>query len=573
VHRPGPRNYARHVAQALLAAVAIGIFAAHASVYGAWLIDDAGISIAYARNLIHGYGLVAQPGDAPVEGYSNPTWVALLALLEGATGPRGPWALKEVGIVLVACTYLLVIDLVRKTARHSILVGGAALVFCSVNPSFVIWCTSGLENPLYVFGIVTLAWTTIRCLTAARPRHALATCGAIAAFVAMTRPDGVLYAALPPLVLFATRRADRRVLVAYAAGFGLPFAIFLASRALIFHRVLPNTYAAKGGLHLSDAFAVTDGMPNVVAKLEEILDEAFAGIMTNVVLIAALLAGRFAARRKAFTAPLGVLCAFAFVALLDFLLLPRDRMGEHRFATPFYPLYYAAVFSVLDAAITAGRARFGRAGLAAIAGSLLVMTFPDFAGRAFRFAARPSIGLFFVKRAFADRIDRYADALGVEHGSVLLPDVGGMLLWSKLHVIDLAGLCDETVARTLFRDHDAAAAREYVFGAQRPTFIHAADMWAKAIALEADPRFSDYVPIHVYDAVEDAPAGGHASGLFVRRDALGAAGDQAVLESLRAEPHRRLGFLPPPASSPVLRWLRRARWLPETYRRTATKRD
>ena len=51
MHRPGPRNYARHVAQALLAAVAIGIFAAHASVYGAWLIDDAGISIADLRLL------------------------------------------------------------------------------------------------------------------------------------------------------------------------------------------------------------------------------------------------------------------------------------------------------------------------------------------------------------------------------------------------------------------------------------------------------------------------------------------------------------------------------------------
>jgi hypothetical protein len=557
--RAVPRNYAHPlatVANVALAAVAIGLFAAHASVYAAWLIDDAGISIAYARNLVHGHGLVAQPGDAPLEGYSNPTWVALLAYLERAGALDLPTAPKEAGIALVACTYLLLLDVVAKTARHALLVGGAALLLCSVNPSFVIWCTSGLENPLYVFGIVALAWTTIRGLTAASPPRALATCGAIAAFVAMTRPDGVLYAALPPLTLLATRRADRRVLAAYAAGFGVPFALFLLARVVLFHQLLPNTYVAKGGLHLGDALASTEGLPNVLAKLEELLDEAFAGIMTNVVLVAALLAGRFAARRK------------AFVALLDFLLLPRDRMSEHRFATPFYPLYYAAVFSVLDAAITASGARFGRAGLAAIAASLLAMTLPDFAGRAFLFAERPSIGLFFVKRAFAERIDRYADALGVEHGSVLLPDVGGMLLWSRLHVIDLAGLCDETLARTLFRD--PAAAREYVFGAQRPTFIHAADMWAKAISLEADPRFADYVPIHAYDATEDPPAGGHASGLFVRRDALSPA-DESVLASLRAEPHTRLGFLPAPASSPVLRWLRHAEWLPEVYRRTATK--
>ncbi len=47
--------------------------------FGAWQIDDAGISFAYARNLALGHGLVAQPGVIPVEGYSNPLWVFLLA--------------------------------------------------------------------------------------------------------------------------------------------------------------------------------------------------------------------------------------------------------------------------------------------------------------------------------------------------------------------------------------------------------------------------------------------------------------------------------------------------------------
>src|SRR3954471_565796 len=43
------------------------------------LFDDAMISMRYARNLAHGYGLVWNPGAQPVEGYTNPAWVLYMA--------------------------------------------------------------------------------------------------------------------------------------------------------------------------------------------------------------------------------------------------------------------------------------------------------------------------------------------------------------------------------------------------------------------------------------------------------------------------------------------------------------
>ncbi|MEX1248206.1 MAG: hypothetical protein WEA61_06950 [Anaerolineales bacterium] len=43
------------------------------------LFDDAMISMQYAKNLAHGDGLVWNPGGAPVEGYSNPLWVLMMA--------------------------------------------------------------------------------------------------------------------------------------------------------------------------------------------------------------------------------------------------------------------------------------------------------------------------------------------------------------------------------------------------------------------------------------------------------------------------------------------------------------
>ena len=64
--------------------VAIGaaalLLTLHALSFGSWIVDDAGISYAYARNLAAGHGLVSQPGMTPVEGYSKPLWVALWAI-------------------------------------------------------------------------------------------------------------------------------------------------------------------------------------------------------------------------------------------------------------------------------------------------------------------------------------------------------------------------------------------------------------------------------------------------------------------------------------------------------------
>jgi len=47
-------------------------------VFGEWQMDDAFISYRYAWNLLHGNGLVYNPGE-PVEGYTNFLWTLLSA--------------------------------------------------------------------------------------------------------------------------------------------------------------------------------------------------------------------------------------------------------------------------------------------------------------------------------------------------------------------------------------------------------------------------------------------------------------------------------------------------------------
>ena len=54
------------------------LLVAHALLFGEWIVDDAGITFAYARNLVDGHGLVSQPGLPPVEGFSNFLWMLTL---------------------------------------------------------------------------------------------------------------------------------------------------------------------------------------------------------------------------------------------------------------------------------------------------------------------------------------------------------------------------------------------------------------------------------------------------------------------------------------------------------------
>ena len=90
-----------------------------------------------------------------------------------ANGSAGAHRHREIlGASFVVASYATLLAIVRRTAVHPILVGSAVLVFCSVNPSFVIWCMSGLENALYTFTILLLAYATLRALEADRRRSA-----------------------------------------------------------------------------------------------------------------------------------------------------------------------------------------------------------------------------------------------------------------------------------------------------------------------------------------------------------------------------------------------------------------
>ena len=183
-------------------------------------VEDAGISFAYARNLAQGHGLVPWPGTERVEGYSNPLWVALLAIanLAGLSPFTASDGLGAVfGALAIPLAYALVRHL-RPQGRGDAAVLGAALLAGS--SQHLIWAGAGLENSLFVVlllaGLVRLGTELEH--SARHPWSAV-----LFLLLVFTRPEAIAYSAFAAAaVLLVTIRRD----------FAWPF---------------PNTYYAKLG--------------------------------------------------------------------------------------------------------------------------------------------------------------------------------------------------------------------------------------------------------------------------------------------------------------------------------------
>lgn len=528
---------------------ALAILAAHAALFGGWIVDDAGITFAYARNLALGHGAVSQPGVPPVEGYSNPSWMLVAAFFYLLRLFVLPWTPKILaGVALVATFVVVWRDLARRGAGPWTI--GVALGLLAGASSFVIWSISGLENAL-------LAWLAAASASLAmdaaedgaeRPRRDLAA-GAIAAVLALTRPDAILYAAGYPFALVVAAVARRtfamgaslRALARLAAGFVPIFGGYLAFRFLYFGDVVPNTFHAKvktAGSTLLDPGKLLD------------LFEAASGdflfpVLLGLVALAVLLTVRRAWRPRTI-----VLNAYLVIAAAIYMILPLDWMGEFRFATPFFLFFYwfgAELITQAASALPVATAARLRPIVAVITVIFVAQAGLIFLARSLRFAADPTVPVTGPIRFGAQGFNALAARLPQPpaQASLLTPDLGGVLLQSDLRVYDLAGLCDPVIARALHEN--PGRLRDYVFDEVRPTFIHTQGAFTRAANLHEDPRFArDYVALH-----EGTTAPPDWSGLwrnsgppppfwgdYVRRDAVSAPG---ALEALMQE-YRREGL-------------------------------
>lgn len=504
----------------------------HALVFGAWIVDDAGISFAYARNLAAGYGLVSQPGLPPVEGFSNFLWTVGLAPAFLVRLFHPVFTPKLISLALLAGSFLL-LDRCLMSLTGNRAVSRVTLLLLAVCTPFVAWTVSGLENPLYVFLLCLLLWLIVRERESSGPLPLAA--GAVAAGIAMTRPDGALFAALYPLLtLIQSRSGVVSRWIRYGIALALVLGGFVLFRWTYFGQLFPNTYFAKGGPSPEAYVDLLTLQPPMMGKVFDLFESVAE--RGNVLLLAALVAGTaFLIGARRFRWGHGVLLAFAYFGAAPYLLLPNDWMPEFRFATPFLPFLYA--YGIALAASLLEMLPLEHRRLPALAGGLAAvgLSLALFAPRTVLFAAAPTVPFEEIVWRFGLRYNRFADLLGERQASILLPDVGGTLWTSRLRVYDLAGLTDSVIARTLDKDPDAFY--DYIFEHAKPTFIHTHHYWTLKAGFDYDPRFArDYLPLFefVERAVVQRAAGDRLrSGDFVRRDAI--EGKDEALAVIRME--------------------------------------
>lgn len=162
--------------------------------WNGYLVDDAYISMRYARNWANGNGIVWQSGDR-VEGYTNFLQVSILALglrlgIKGETAARSLGLLTGVGSIILV--FILSRRLQAKNAE-SWPIGFGALVLSTL-PAFAVWTYSGLETPLFIFLCLLAILSLHESLDQKLPWLPIFT-GVLLVGVSMTRPDGILLAA------------------------------------------------------------------------------------------------------------------------------------------------------------------------------------------------------------------------------------------------------------------------------------------------------------------------------------------------------------------------------------------
>jgi hypothetical protein len=486
----------------------------HAAWYGQWIVDDAGLTFAFARSLVTGAGPVVQAGAEPVEGYSSPTWLAVLVIGRWLRlFDHGTWfgipdlVLFPKLVSLLCCfgVFAAMYSVAVKLSRHPIILTIAAGGTTALIPSFVIWTTSGLENGLFALVVVALAAVLAR---AAADDRLLATrtaagAGALAALAALTRPDGIIYVLAFPLAAIITAQRDTvgRTVTATLrslAVFAVPVTIYLGWRLATFGDYLANTARAK-----------EQAIPSMNDLTRPALLVTYLGWLAAVLGVAVVAV--VLSRPSPIRAPVAVLLVPLSLAIASYGALRADWMAQYRFATPVWPLA-TLIVAVSVAHLIRDLPVRGRVIAAMLAALAAAISLNGFWLWAKEFRVGPTVGVCHIALNTGYLFNGYADILRVRDGTLLAIDGGGTSLTTRLRFVDLSGLADARIAR-FWQTGDIPGLHDHVFNDVRPTFLKVYAPWAQGrLGLADDPRLS-----RDYELLWSGQAGG---GEWVRRDAV-----------------------------------------------------
>ncbi|MEA2031289.1 MAG: hypothetical protein U9N55_06825 [candidate division Zixibacteria bacterium] len=526
--------------QLLIILIPFSIYLFNTSFLSDWIIDDAGITYAYAKNLAHGYGLVSQPGVSPVEGYSNFLWLLLMVPFFWINIFHPYITVKAISFICVLLTYIY-LHFSIKHITNKILPSFIVLIYLSLNTSYLVWTCSGLENPLLGLIGVILLFHLLKIPTGkcTNTKNSIKI-GLIVSIIGLTRPDGIMYSLVFPtylLYLFLFSKLKYKNIlcsfISYISTVILLIGAFIVFRYLYFGQFYPNTYYVKGGPTISKIIKSLLLQDTYLTKMQVLVSSLFGNYFWLITILTIILSATILIIKKVKRDNIVILLIITYISLLTHILMPNDWMGEFRFATLFIIYYYCILIILITLIIDLliHKFRYKAVITVLIFTILLGGISEEYYSRFRKFIDAPVVAFEGVKRYYSDRFDNYSDKLNLTSASILLPDIGATLFYSKLKVYDLVGLTDPVIAKILKRDKKRFY--DYVFKEIKPTFIHIHGNWTFQSNFDSDPRFRmDYVPISEYKDtwIKDKTNKDMMSGDFIRKDVI--IGKEDILENL-----------------------------------------
>ncbi|MCZ6766723.1 MAG: hypothetical protein O7D32_07300, partial [bacterium] len=233
---------------ALIAGVIVCIAAS--AVMMPYVPDDSYISFRYAEHLAEGQGLTFNPGEPPVEAYSNLRWIVICAGLH-KMGLDLPSAMPVVGLLISVLSVIVLWMIFRRRG-----LGGLQmvlpLVLLGTSGPVAMYAISGMEMPLFALLLLVSHLLLDGCLTSGRTLHAalLAVAGVL---IALCRPEGmVVFPVIAIATWFLTRgrpehRAFQKNLVLASVFFAVVMVVYHIWRVGYFGELLPTPLLSKGG--------------------------------------------------------------------------------------------------------------------------------------------------------------------------------------------------------------------------------------------------------------------------------------------------------------------------------------
>lgn len=276
------------------------------------MVDDAYVSLRYARNLALGNGLVYNAGQPPVEGYTNFLWVVWMA--PGTLLPVHPstwataWGLifgcaglaTATGLATTLCARDASPPTLARAASPWALLPAAAL---AAVPAYGIAVTNGLETGMYVAMVLGAAWAVF---DGRRPLLG----GTLAGLLYLVRPEGLAVGGALALLPLLGKRRDLRP-VAALLGIVVPYFV---CRTIYFGTLIPNTFAAQAREPFLDMMTMNAGYFRRSKEL-------YAGAV-----LAWLLAAVLGPRTLQKYALLGIAAGLTLVSLRVYNWMPGARL-------------------------------------------------------------------------------------------------------------------------------------------------------------------------------------------------------------------------------------------------------